>query len=113
MRGTADASAVLLGAQLSLYRGFEVAKVVSLGPQLTAGVDAAWFSVSDQVLTSVLPSVQLGLHARTEQRGAALGVSVLAGYQPLGAELRDDSTALFRTANLKLTFVLSLGWEGL
>jgi hypothetical protein len=112
MRGAADASAVLFGGQLSLYRGFEVSKV-SLGPQLTAGLDAAWFTVSDQVLTSALPSVQLGLHARTELRGPALAVSVLAGYQPLGAELRDDTTTLFRTANLKLTFVLSLGWEGL
>lgn len=112
MRGPVDASAVLLGGHLSLYRGFDVAKV-SLGPQLLAGLEAAWFSVSDQVLTSALPSVQLGLHARTENRGAAVGVSVLAGYQPLGAELRDDTTTLFRTANLKLTFVLSVGWEGL
>ncbi|MFT3712345.1 MAG: hypothetical protein QM817_32260 [Archangium sp.] len=114
MRGTVDASATFLGGNLSLYRGFEVGGgKLSLGPQLLAGLEAAWFSVSDQVLTSALASVQLGLHARTENRGAAVGVSVLAGYQPLGAELREDTTTLFRTANLKLTFVLSVGWEGL
>ena len=111
MRGLVDANAFFLQGSASLFRGFAFSKV-SVGPVLSGGVTWGLFSLPGQTVSAVLPSVQLGVQARTEMKGPAIAISVLGGYQGAGAELRDDATVLFRTPSLKLTFALSLGWEG-
>ena len=105
-------TSLALGAALSVYRGFELPGL-SIGPMVAAGVDVGLFSLPNQTLVAAMPVAHAGLHGRAERRGLSVGVSVLAGYQWVGAQLRDDELVSFRTPSVKLTFALSVGWEGL